>query len=78
MTEELRNTQYIQFAYEDRPITGWYLLRDFNMFQDETPEGADMGSYIFTISVFFLGTKAFYQAGYRALGMESLESDWSI
>jgi len=78
MDEDLRNTQYVQFAHGDRPITGWYLLRDFNMFQDETPEGADMGSYLFAVSLFFLGTDAFYQACYNAIDMDRLESDWSI
>lgn len=78
MDEELRNTQYVQFTHGDRPITGWYLLRSFDFFQNETPMGADCATYIFLAELFFLGTKAYYQACYGVVDCEALDSDWGI
>jgi len=78
MDEDLRNTQYVQFTHGDRPITGWYLLRGFNFYQDETPIGADCATYIFTADLFFLGTKAYYQACFGVVDCEAEDSDWGI
>ena len=83
MDEDQRNTQYVQFTHGDRPITGWYLLRGFRMFQNETPVGADEAQYAFTVDLFFLGTDAFYQAGFIVKDMEDVEdeiddNDWGI
>ncbi|HUW44780.1 MAG TPA: hypothetical protein VMW50_03200 [Dehalococcoidia bacterium] len=78
MDEELRNTQYVQFSHGDRPITGWYLLRSFSLFQDETPMGADRATYAFTVDLFFLGTVAYYVAGFALKDLEAAVSDWGI
>jgi len=78
MDEDLRNTQYVQFTHGDRPITGWYLLRGFDMFQDETPMGADKATYVFFAELFFLGTKAYYTAGFAMKDLDEATSDWGI
>jgi len=78
MDVDARNTQYVLFTHGDRPVSGWYLLRGFSYFGDETPEGADVANYLFTATLFFLGTDAFYQASYNVMNMESLDSDWDI
>ena len=53
------------------------------MFQDETPVGADEAQYAFTADLFFLGTNAYYVAGFAVKDMEDvedeiLENDWAI
>jgi len=83
MDEDKRNTQYIIFIHGDRPVTGWYLLRGFSMFQDETPQGADCDAYLFNVTVFFLGKADFYVAGFVVKDMEDVEdeiedNDWGI
>ena len=83
MDEDQRNTQYVQFTHGDRPVTGWYLLRGFSMFQNETPQGMDCKNYLFTVTLFFVGTTAFYIAGFVVKDMEDvevevLENDWRI
>lgn len=78
MDEELRNTQYVQFSHGDRPITGWYLLRGFDFYQDETPMGADQAIYVFTADLFFLGTRSYYVAGFACKVLEVAASDWEI
>jgi len=78
LDEALRNTQYVQFTHGDRPITAWYLLRSFGLFQDETPMGADCATYAFTVDLFFLGTVAYYSAGFAMKGLDEATSDWSI
>ena len=75
MDADLRNTQYVQFTHGDRPITAWYLLRGFSLFQDETPMGADCETYAFTVDLFFLGTTAYYVAGFAVMGMEDVEDE---
>jgi len=83
MDNDQRNTQYVQFTHGDRPISGWYLLRSFAYFGDETPEGHDVHGYLSTITLFFLGTNAFYVAGFVVKDMEDVEdeiedNDWGI
>ena len=83
MDEDLRNTQYVQFTHGDRPITAWYLLRAFRMFQDETAVGSDVQQYAFTADMFFLGTNAYYTAGFAVKDMEDVEdeiddNDWGL
>ena len=78
MDEELRNTQYVQFSHGDRPITAWYLLRGFALFQDETPLGADQSNYAFSVDLFFLGTSSYYVAGFACKGLDEADSDWEI
>jgi len=78
MDEALRNTQYVQFTHGDRPITAWYLLRGFSMFQDETPMGADCATYAFAADLFFLGTTSYYVAGYACKDLDAAASDWGI
>lgn len=58
-----------------KPQNGWYLLRAFNYTDNESPEGH---SYVMYISLFFLGTDAYYQACYALSDLETLDSDWSI
>jgi len=78
LDEELRNTQYVEFSHGDRPITAWYLLRGFGLFQDETPMGADCATYVFTVDLFFLGTTAYYSAGFAMKELDEATSDWLI
>jgi len=80
MDADRRNTQYVQFTHGDRPSTGWYLLEAFNMFQDVTPLGF---AYNFAVTVFFKGTKSYYQPGYAVDDMGDVEeeleaNDWGI
>ena len=80
MDADRRNTQYIQFTHGDRPITGWYLLQGFTMFQDVTPLGF---AYNFDVVLFFKGTKSYYQPGFMVddmddVGDEVADNDWSI
>ena len=78
MDNDLRNTQYIQFTHGDRPVTGWYLLRSYSFFQDETPTGADCETYIFRGGLFFIGTTGFYCAGFSMMDLDELDNDWGI
>lgn len=83
MDDDQRNTQYVQFTHGDRPVTGWYLLRGFSMFQDESPRGADCDAYLFNVTLFFVGKTSFYVAGFAVKDMEDvedevLENDWLI
>jgi len=75
MTDDNRLTAYIQFTHGDRPIDGWYLLRGFSMYQNETPLGV---AYNWAINLFYLGTDAYYTACYLVTDLDVLESDWSI
>jgi len=80
LDEEQRNTQYIIFNQGDKSITGWYLLRNFTMMQTETPRGF---AYNFDVVLFFLGTKSYYQPGFKVYGMDDVEdevadNDWGI
>ena len=78
MDEDQRNTQYVQFTHGDRPITGWYLLRSFSLFQDETPMGADCATYAFSVDLFFLGTVSYYVAGFACKDLDEADSDWGF
>ena len=78
MDMDLRNTQYVQFSHGDRPITGWYLLRGFAYFGDETPMGADCATYVFNAELFFIGTTSFYVAGFACIELDKADSDWGI
>jgi len=75
MTEDGRLTVYCRFTHGDRPIDGWYLLRRFNMYEDETPLGV---AYNWGVTLFFLGTDAYYSACYLCLDVEARDSDWGI
>ena len=80
MDAEQRNTQYIQFTHGDKSITGWYLLQTFTMFQDETALGF---AYNFSITLFLLGTKSYYQPGFIVDDMDDVgdeidDNDWDI
>lgn len=75
MDDDLRNTQYVQFTHGDRPVTAWYLLRGYAFFQDETAVGMDEGAYVFRAGLFFIGTTAFYQAGFAVKDMEDVEDE---
>jgi len=74
-TEDERNTQYVQFTHGDKPRTGWYLLMNHQEFLDETPLGFAQN---FRVQLFFLGTSAYYQPGYRMKDLERSTNDWSI
>jgi len=75
MTEDNVLTAYCQFTDGDRPLDGWYLLRGFNMYQNETPLGF---AYNWRVNLFYLGGNAYYTACYLCTGMGTISSDWGI
>ena len=79
MDDALRNTQYIIFTDGVKPITAWYLLRGFGMFEDLTPMGLDGMNFV--LSLFFIGTVAEYQAGFVLKGFAEDpqdDNDWGL
>lgn len=78
MTEDSLNTQYVSFSHgiSGKAQDGYYLLRPgYSFADDESPEGHD---YVFSLSLFFLGTSAYYQDGYKMKELDELDSDWGI
>ncbi len=75
LTEDNQNTRYILWTHGDKPLDGWYLLRGAQTFQDDSPVGF---AYNFTLSLFFLGSTAYYQAGFAMKDLEVAASDWGI
>lgn len=78
LTDELRNTKFCQFTEgtDGKVQNGYYLLRPSHDFvEDETPEGH---SYVWSISLFFIGTKGYYQPGFIIKKLERATNDWGI
>jgi len=75
MTSDNRLTAFCQFTHGDRPLDGWYLLRTFNMVENETPLGV---AYNWSINLFWLGSNSYYNACYLVTDVDVLASDWSI
>ena len=75
MTPDNRLTAYCQFTHGDRPLDGWYLLRGFNMYENETPLGV---AYNWAINLFYLGSDSYYTACYLCTAMGTISSDWGI
>jgi len=70
-----RYIQYLQVPVANQPKTGWYLLRRLLSFATPTPLGLE---FPFTIMVFFLGTNATMQAGFKAFGPGVRRNDWGL
>jgi hypothetical protein len=70
-----RYVQFLQVPAANQPKTGWYLLRRLISFTTPTPRGLE---FPFTIMVFFLGTNATIQAGFKAFGPGVRRNDWAI
>lgn len=75
LTEDNGNTVYVLWTHGDKPFNGWYLLRGTQTFQDDSPVGF---AYNFTLSLFYLGSKSYYQAGFTMKGLELATNDWGI
>ena len=78
LTDASLNTQYVSFTHgvSGKPQNGYYLLRPGHSFSDdESPEGH---SYVWSIALFFLGTTAIYQDGYKLKSLESVTNDWGL
>ena len=75
MTPDNRLTAYCQFTHGDRPLDGYYLLRGFNMYENETPLGV---AYNWAVNIYYLGSLAYYTACYLCVDLEPLDSDWAI
>jgi len=74
-TEDEVNVRYCTFTHGDKPENGWYLLRSFNTFEDESAQGH---SQYFILNMVFLGTSEYLVDGYRLKSLESLTNDWGI
>ena len=78
LTDASVNTQYATFTHgtDGKVQDGWYLLRPGHAFvEDHTPEGH---SYVFMIRLFWIGTTAIYQDGYKLKSLASVTNDWGI
>ena len=77
LTSENLNTQYCIFTQgtTGKVQDGFYLIRSYSFTDDETPEGHD---YVFGMNLFFLGTSAYYQDGYRMKGLDEVTNDWGL
>ena len=75
LTEDNQNTEFLEWTHGDKPITGWYLLRGTQTFEDDSPVGF---AYNFTLSLFYIGSTSYYQAGYAMKGLELATNDWGI
>ena len=74
-TEGNVNTVYITWTHGNKPENGFYLLRGFNIVENESPFGHAQG---FTASLTFLGTLAYLVSAYMVTSLEVETSDWSI
>ena len=78
LTETAQNTQYVQITegLSGKSQNGYYLLRGgYTFAEDESPEGH---SYVWKISLFFLGTSAYYQDAYALKSLAAVSSEWGI
>jgi hypothetical protein len=69
------NVVYVDFTHGEKPEDGYYLLRAYNAFEDESPEGL---ARIVTLDFSFLGSLAYYQAGFYDSDLDSEDNDWGI
>jgi len=74
-TEDELNIVYIVFTHGEKPENGWYLLRSFESFEDESPLGH---AWVFTASFLFIGSMAKYEPGYRMKSLEKEANDWNL
>ena len=75
MTSDNRLTAFCQFTHGDRPLDGYYLLRGFSMYENETPLGV---AFNWSIDLFWLGGLAYYTACYLVTELAVEASDWGI
>ena len=78
LTDGLLNTKFIQFTHgtTGKPLDGYYLLLSgYGYSDDETPEGH---SYVFTMNIFYLGSRSQYSEGFRCKNIEERASEWNI
>ena len=74
-TEDELNIRYVSWTHGYKPENGFYLLRSYNTFENESAQGH---SWYFVVNMVFLGTTNYLSDGYRAKELEVLSNDWSI
>lgn len=74
-TEDQVNTVYVAWTQGDKPENGYYLLRNFEVLEDETPFGHAWG---FKCTMTFLGTAAYLTAGLDVVDLDEVSNDWTI
>lgn len=71
-TEGAVLTQWCEFDF-DKLQDGYYLLRSLNVDFEQFA-----AYYPFSVKLFFLGTKAYWQDGYMIYGLDELTNDWGL
>ena len=71
-TEDAVLTQFCEWDF-DRLQDGYYLLRSLNTNFEQYHS-----YYPFSLTLHFLGTKAYWQDGYMIYGLEEIDSDWGL
>ena len=74
-TEDEINIRYVTWTDGDKCETGWYLLRGYNTYEDESPRGH---SQYFVIDMVFLGSTEYLQDGYILKDLEAEINDWGL
>jgi hypothetical protein len=74
-TDDCVNIVYVVFTYGEKPRSGYYLLRGFNSFENESPEGL---SRMFDCTITFLGSTSYSQWGFDFVDFEDETNDWNI
>ena len=74
-TEDEVNIRYVTWTHGNKPENGWYLLRSYNTFENESAEGH---SWYFIVNLVFLGSTEYLQDGYILKNLEQEISDWGL